>query len=130
MFTAFFFFVHKIHDTLYISLDMSCKNVSQILRKMYKLRAKFPLRPYELHGFYWDAFQEGHMFSTEMCSGLLCHLLPKLVKEHGEVRIEIYLRPVEKCNSHEAQTWSTALCKEILFESQENATRGLVADRR
>ena len=47
-------FFYKINDTLYIFLDMSCNNFSQILRKMYKLRAKFPLRPYELHDFYCD----------------------------------------------------------------------------
>ena len=46
-----------MHDTRYIFLDISCKNFSQILRKMYKLRANFPFLPYELHGFYCDDFQ-------------------------------------------------------------------------
>jgi hypothetical protein len=31
-----------------------------------------------------------------------------------EICIKIYFRPGVKCNRHETQIWSTALCKEIL----------------
>jgi len=54
--SRYIIFFYKIHDNRYILLDVSCKNFSQILRKIYKLREKFPLLPYELHGLYWDDF--------------------------------------------------------------------------
>ena len=46
-----------------------------------------------------------------------------------EVCLEIYLSRRMKYNSHETQVWSTALCKEILQDFQENPTSDLVADR-
>jgi len=72
MFRVFFFY--KIQDTGYILLDMPCKNFSQILRKMYKLREKFPLLPYDLHAVYCDDF----LLCSLLSSGILYSRLQRV----------------------------------------------------